>query len=92
MPEAKVEHKKTWQTLFIFLTLVTLISALFHYAIIALYPSRIYVGALMWSPAVAAILTLKLTGRPIASLPWNWGRWKYIRLSYWVPALYVLLT
>ena len=92
MPEAKVEHKKTWQTLFIFLTLVTLISALFHYAIIALYPSRIYIGALMWSPAVAAILTLKLTGRPIASLPWNWGRWKYIRLSYWVPALYVLLT
>jgi len=92
MPEAKVEHKKTWQTLFIFLTLVTLISALFHYAIIALYPSRIYVGALMWSPAVAAILTLKLTGRPIASLPWNWGHWKYIRLSYWVPALYVLLT
>jgi len=92
MPEAKVEHKKTWQTLFIFLTLVTLISAVFHYAIIALYPSRIYVGALMWSPAVAAILTLKLTGRPIASLPWNWGHWKYIRLSYWVPALYVLLT
>ena len=92
MPEAKVEHKKTWQTLFIFLTLVTLISAVFHYAIIALYPSRIYIGALMWSPAVAAILTLKLTGRPIASLPWNWGHWKYIRLSYWVPALYVLLT
>ena len=46
----------------------------------------------MWCPAVAAIITLKLKGRSISSLNWNWGDWKYIRLSYFVPALYVLIT
>ncbi len=86
------ERKEAWKTIFIFLAIVTVISAVFHYAIVNLYPSRIYIGGLMWSPAVAAIITLKLKGRSISSLNWNWGNWKYIRLSYLVPALYVLIT
>lgn len=86
------ERKEAWKTIFIFLAIVTIISAVFHYAIVNLYPSRIYIGALMWCPAVAAIITLKLKGRSISSLNWNWGHWKYIRLSYLVPALYVLIT
>jgi len=86
------ERKNTWNTIFIFLTIVTIISSLFHYAIVNLYPSRIYIGGLMWCPAIAAIITLKLKGRPISSLNWNWENWKYIRLSYVVPALYVLIT
>jgi membrane protease YdiL (CAAX protease family) len=86
------EHKEVWKTIFIFLAIVTIISSLFHYAIVNLYPSRIYIGGLMWSPAVAAIITLKLKGRSISSLNWDWGKWKYIRLSYFVPALYALIT
>ncbi|MBC8753523.1 CPBP family intramembrane metalloprotease [Kordia sp. YSTF-M3] len=86
------EHKEAWNTIFIFLAIVTVISAVFHYAIVNLYPSRIYVGALMWCPAIAAIITLKLRGRTISSLNWNWGHWKYIRWSYFIPALYVLIT
>ena len=86
------EYKKTWKTIFIFLTIVTIISAVFHYAIVNLYPSRIYIGGLMWCPAIATIITMKLTGRSISSLNWNWGNWKYIRLSYFIPALYVLIT
>jgi len=86
------ERKEAWKTIFIFLAIVTVISAVFHYAIVNLYPSRIYVGALMWCPAVAAIITLKLKGRSISSLPWNWGNWRYIRLSYFVPAVYVIIT
>jgi membrane protease YdiL (CAAX protease family) len=92
MQENLSERKKTWNTIFIFLVVVTVISSLFHYAIVNLYPSRIYIGGLMWCPAIAAIITLKLKGRPISSLNWNWGNWKYIRLSYFVPALYVLIT
>jgi len=46
----------------------------------------------MWCPAIATIITLKLKGRSISSLNWDWGNWKYIRLSYLVPALYVLIT
>jgi membrane protease YdiL (CAAX protease family) len=86
------ERKEAWKTIFIFLAIVTGISAVFHYAIVNLYPSRMYIGGLMWSPAVAAIITLKLKGQSISSLNWDWGNWKYIRLSYFIPALYALIT
>ncbi|WP_370476499.1 CPBP family intramembrane glutamic endopeptidase [Tamlana flava] len=86
------ERRETWTTIFIFLAIVTVISSLFHYAIVNLYPSRIYIGALMWCPALAAIITLRLKKRPISSLNWNWGNWKYIRWSYSIPALYGLIT
>ena len=92
MQENLMERKKTWNTIFIFLAIVTVISSLFHYAIVNLYPSRIYIGGLMWCPAIATIITLKLIKRPITSLNWNWGNWKYIRLSYFIPALYGLIT
>ncbi len=86
------ERKEAWKTIFIFLAIVTVISAVFHYAIVNLYPSRIYIGGLMWRPAVAAIITMKLKGRLISSLNWDWGNWKYIRFSYFIPALYALIT
>ncbi len=92
MEENLSVRKEAWETIFIFLAIVTIISSLFHYAIVNLYPSRIYIGALMWCPAIAAIITLKIKGRSISSLNWNWGNWKYIRLSYFVPALYVSIT
>jgi membrane protease YdiL (CAAX protease family) len=92
MLEKLSERKEAWKTIFIFLTIVTITSAIFHYAIVNLYPSSIYIGGLMWCPALAAIITLKLKGRSISSLNWDWGNWKYIRLSYFVPALYVLIT
>ncbi len=92
MQEKKLEHKGTWRSIFLFLTIVTATSALFHYAIANLYPSSLYVGALMWSPAIATYVTLTLLGRSVSSLNWNWAKWKYIRWSYVVPALYVLIT
>ena len=92
MLENLSERRETWKTIFIFLSLVTIISSVFHYAIVNLYPSRIYIGALMWCPAIAALITLKLKKRPISSLNWNWGNWKYIRLAYAIPALYGIIT
>jgi len=86
------ERKETWNTIFLFLAIVTLLSSIFHYAIVNLYPSRIYIGGLMWCPALATFITLKIKGRSIASLHWKWGSWKYIRWSYFVPALYGVLT
>ena len=86
------ERKKAWKTIFLFLALTFAFTSPFHYAIVNLYPSRIYVGAIMWCPAIAAIITLKIQGRKISSLNWNWGNWKYIRLSYLIPALYGIVT
>lgn len=86
------ERKEAWKTIVLFLVLVLVLTSPFHYAIVNLYPSRIYVGAIMWCPAIAAFITLKIKGRKISSLHWNWGNWKYIRWSYIVPALYGLIT
>lgn len=92
MPKKLSEHQESWKTIIIFLVIVTVLSSIFQYAIVNLYPSRIYIGGLMWCPAVAAFITLKIKGRKISSLNWNWGNWKYIRLSYFIPALYGLVT
>ena len=92
MTEKKLARKEAWKTIFIFLAIVTALSSLFQYAIVNLYPSSIYIGALMWCPALAAIITLKLQGRSVSSLHWGWGNWKYIRLSYFVPAVYAIIT
>ena len=92
MLEKISERKKAWKTIFLFLVLVVILTSPFHYAIVNLYPSRIYVGAIMWSPAIAAFITLKIKGRKISSLNWNWGDWKYIRWSYFIPALAGIIT
>ncbi|WP_231373928.1 CPBP family intramembrane glutamic endopeptidase [Aureivirga marina] len=92
MQNTITETKETWRTIGIFLVIVTILSAIFHYAIVNLYPSRIYIGGLMWCPAIATFITLKIKKRPIYSLKWNWGNWKYIRLSYLTPALYATIT
>lgn len=86
------ERKEAWKTILLFLALVFAFTSPFHYAIVNLYPSRIYVGAIMWCPAVAAFVTLKIRGRTISSLNWNLGNWKYMRWSYVIPALYGILT
>ncbi|GAB4520105.1 MAG: type II CAAX endopeptidase family protein [Allomuricauda sp.] len=92
MLKNSLERKEAWKTIFIFLALVVALTSPFHYAIVKLYPSRIYVGAIMWCPAIAAFITLKIKGRKISSLHWNWGDWKYIRLSYLIPASYGVIT
>jgi membrane protease YdiL (CAAX protease family) len=92
MLKNSLERTEAWKTIFIFLALVVALTSPFHYAIVKLYPSRIYVGAIMWCPAIAAFITLKIKGRKISSLYWNWGDWKYIRLSYFIPALYGVIT
>ena len=86
------ERKEAWKTILLFLGLVIVLTSPFHYAIVKLFPSRIYVGAIMWCPAVAAFITLKIKRRKISSLNWNWADRKYIRLSYFIPALYGTIT
>ena len=92
MSNTSINKRDTWNTIGIFLIILIIFSSIAHYAIVNLYPSRIYIGGLMWCPAIAAIITLKLKGRSISSLNWDWGNWKYIRLSYFVPMVYVSIT
>ena len=92
MSNTSINKRETWNIIGIFLILLVLFSSIAHYAIVNLYPSRMYIGGLMWCPAFAAFLTMKLKGRSISLLHWNWGKWKYIRWAYFVPALYGLIT
>jgi membrane protease YdiL (CAAX protease family) len=92
MLEQASDRKAAWKTIFIFLGLVFALTSPFHYAIVKLYPSRIYVGAIMWCPAIAAIITLKIKGRSLSSLNWKWANWHYTGLSYIVPAIYAIIT
>jgi membrane protease YdiL (CAAX protease family) len=51
-----------------------------------------YTSALMWCPAVGALLTCKRLGRPLASLGWQWGQTRYQVLSYLIPLGYSTVT
>jgi len=85
----KSKRREVQATIFIFLAIVTVLSAIFHLAIVNLMPTSLYVGPLMWTPAVAAFLTLRIRGRAISSLPWKWGEWRFNRRAFVVPVLYV---
>jgi membrane protease YdiL (CAAX protease family) len=87
-----MDKSKAYRSIAIYLMLVIAFSSVFHLAIVKLYPSSIYIGGLMWCPALATFITLKWTGRPITSLIWSWPDWKHIKASYFIPFLYVTIT
>jgi membrane protease YdiL (CAAX protease family) len=51
-----------------------------------------YVFGLMWCPALAGMLTLRLNGRSIADLGWKWGETKYQIRSWYIPLLYAFIA
>lgn len=87
-----MNNHRSYRSIAAYLVLVIVLSSAFHLAIVKLYPSSIYIGGLMWCPALATFITLKWTRRSIASLNWRWPDWKHIRASYFVPFLYVTVT
>jgi uncharacterized protein len=48
----------------------------------------LYVLGLMWCPALAGMLTLRLNGRSISDLGWKWGETKHQIRSWYIPILY----
>lgn len=50
----------------------------------------ILVTGIMWSPGLAAILTCLILKRPLASMPWAWGQWRWIWLAWALPIGYGL--
>ena len=46
------------------------------------------VVAIMWCPALAALVTCRVLGRSVRSLAWRWPEWKYIAIAYFVPLAY----
>jgi len=86
------ETKHAWNTIGIFLCLLTILSSIAYYAILKLNPTSLYVGTLMISPAIAAFITLGIRKRPILSLPWRLKEMKYLKLAYITPVLYISMA
>jgi membrane protease YdiL (CAAX protease family) len=79
-----------------YLVLLFLFSSVFYFLILRAHGLRAagsgYVGALMWCPGLAGMLTLKLNGRRLADLGWKWPAGKFAAMSWYVPLLYAVIA
>jgi membrane protease YdiL (CAAX protease family) len=63
-----------------------------------IYPGKVggggglYAMGLMWSPGIAALITMKILKRDVVELGWRWGKTKYQVWSYLTPVIYVFIT
>jgi len=92
MTYSQADRRDAWVTIAIFLVIVSCLSAIAHLAILELNPTSLYVGALMVCPAIAALVTQKIRGRTISSLPWAGGNWRSNFQAYVIPVIYVALA
>lgn len=92
MSENSVDPRETWKTILLFLFLLLGCLSVGYFGLLKLHPTRMYIGVIMWSPGLAALITMRMSGRPIASLPWKWGEWRFNRQGYIVPVLYASLA
>ncbi len=75
----------------LFLVLTLAISCIFYPLIIGAGgapATRNYVTGLMWSPAIAALLTVYLRKLVLASLGWGWGETRWNLAGYLIPLGY----
>jgi membrane protease YdiL (CAAX protease family) len=79
-----------------YLVIVFAFSSFFYFLILhsgSLGNGRgLYVLGLMWCPALAGMLTLRLNGRSISDLGWKWGPPKYQVRSWYIPILYTSIA
>ncbi len=79
-----------------YLIIVFAFSSFFYFLILHSgslgYGRGMYVFGLMWCPALAGMLTLRLNGRSIADLGWKWGETKYQLRSWYTPLLYSFIA
>jgi membrane protease YdiL (CAAX protease family) len=47
-----------------------------------------FTSGLMWCPALAALVTCRISGLGLSSLGWSWQPWRYQRLAYLLPLGY----
>ena len=50
------------------------------------------IPALMWCPALAALLTCRLLGRDFRTIAWQWPQGKYLIAAYLIPLAYSSLS
>lgn len=90
-----MEKRKLVGDILVFLALTLGLSCIFYVPLVSLQPSPAfmpYVTGLMWSPAIAALLTVRLRRLDLASLGWGWGEHRWNLTAYLVPLGYAGLA
>jgi uncharacterized protein len=84
-----IRFNTSWGIIALYLVLTAVLSSIFWAFAIATGHSAgghgAYAVGVMWCPGVAALLTCKLSGVPLASLGWRWGEWRWQALAYLWP-------
>ena len=92
----ELSKNQTIKGIMIFLIITFSLSTLFYFLILNFGANsgefRPYSQGLMWCPAVAAFLTLKIYSRKMSLLGWNWGSTRLQLMSYGIPLVYSLVT
>jgi CAAX protease family protein len=75
-----------------YLAFVFAYSSVFYFLILKAHTlsagAGLYVSGIMWCPALAAISTLKISGRKLTELGWRWPQTKFAIQSWLIPILY----
>lgn len=85
------QRRQAWRAIGIFVVLTCALTSVFG-GLMAYQggtPTLLVTGV-MWSPGIAALLTCVILKRPIASLPWHWGQWRWSYYAWLLPLVYGL--
>lgn len=90
------ETKNSRRPVFTYLLLVFAFSSLFYFFTLKAHTlgagAGLYVMGLMWCPGLAAMATLKLNGRKLTELGWNWPERKHAFQSWAIPLVYAVVA
>lgn len=90
------EQQKSGQPILTYLVLVLAFSSVFYFLMLKAHTlgaaGGLYVLGIMWCPALAAMATLKLSGRKLSELGWKWPATNYALQSWALPLLYSLIA
>ena len=86
-----LERKRAWKAIVLFVLLTFGLTSIFGVlmAVQGSTPSILVTGV-MWSPGIAALLCCLILKRRIASLPWQWGEWRWNWYAWLLPFAYGL--
>lgn len=89
-------QKSSRRQVAIYLALVFASSSVFYFLVLRAHSlsagAGLYVTGIMWCPALAAISTLKISGRHLSELGWRWPQLKFAVQSWYVPLLYAAIA
>jgi membrane protease YdiL (CAAX protease family) len=89
-------HATSRRQVMIYLLLTFAFSSVFYFLILTAHrlgaAGGLYVVGIMWCPAVAAVVTLKVNGRKLTELGWKWPQARYATMSWFIPLLYTTIA